>query len=186
MKRVKMPSFKPNRLAKWVIVVVTILVCVLALGAGIFSHYASKQIEERLNRMGCEVGSVKVNIFTQSISISGVDFNPSDSTNKGDSINNTPLKAQLKNIVLKNVSLYSLLVNKELEIKEILVADGSIRFSRRKSEKENHHKQPKEIPINKIIIGRIVLKNINTTLTNDSLTVCSGLLNMTLNNIQSS
>jgi len=186
MKRIKMPSFKANRLAKWVIVFVTILVCVLALGAGIFSHYASKQIEERLNRIGCEVGAVKVNIFTQSISISGVDFNPGDSTNKGDSINNAPLKAQLKNIVLKNVSLYSLLVNKELEIKEILVADGSIRFSRRKSEKEDHHKQPKEIPINKIIIGRIVLKNINTTLTNDSLTVCSGLLNMTLNDIQSS
>jgi Domain of Unknown Function (DUF748) len=186
MNRIKVPSFKPNRLAKWVILAVTVLVCVLALGAGIFSHYASKKIEERLTRIGCEVGSVKVNIFTQSVLISRVDFTPGDSTNKGDSINNSPLKAQLKNIALKNVSLYRLLVNKELEIKEILVTDGSIRFSSRKSETENHRKQPKEIPINKIIIGRIVLKNLNTTLVNDSLTRCSGLLNMTLSNIQSS
>ncbi len=159
--------------------------CTSSWGWNFFS-LRQQQIEERLKQIGCDVGSVKVNIFTQSISISGVDFNPSDSTNKGDSINNTPLKAQLKNIAIKNVSLYSLLVNKKLEIKEILVTDGSIRFSRKKSEKEDHHKQPKEIPINKIIIGRIVLKNINTTLANDSLTVCSGLLNMTLNNIQSS
>jgi len=186
MKRIKMPSFKPNRLGKWVIVVVAILVCVLVLAGGILSHYASNQIEERLKQIGCDVGSVKVNIFTQSISISGVDFNPSHSINKGDSINNSPLKAKLKNIALKKVSLYRLLVNKELEIKEILVTDGSIRLSRRKSEKEDHRKQPKEIPINKIIIGRIVLKNIATTLANDSLTVCSGLVNMTLNNIQSS
>ena len=160
--------------------------CILFLGAGIFSHYAEQQIEERLKQIGCNVGSVNVNIFTQSISISDFDFNPSDSANNGDSTNNTPLKAQLKNIAIKNVSLYSLLVNKKLEIKEILITDGSIRFSRKKSVKDDHNEQPKEIPINKIIIGRIVLKNLNTTLANDSLTQCSGLLNMTLNNIQSS
>ena len=186
MKGIKMPLFKSTRLRKWVIIFISVSACVLFLGAGIFSHYASQQIEERLKQIGCNVGSVNVNIFTQSISISDFDFNPSDSANNGDSTNNTPLKAQLKNIAIKNVSLYSLLVNKKLEIKEILITDGSIRFSRKKSVKDDHNKQPKEIPINKIIIGRIVLKNLNTTLANDSLTRCSGLLNMTLNNIQSS
>lgn len=186
MKRVKMPPFKLNRIGKWVIIVVTVLVCVLFLGAQIFDHYASRQIEKHLKEIGCNVGSVNVNIFTQGISISDFDFNPGDSANNGDSTNNTPLKARLQNIALKNVSLYSLLVNKKLEIKEILITDGSIRFTRRKSAKDDHDEKPREIPISKVTIGRIVLKNLNTTLANDSLTVCSGLLNLTLNNIQSS
>ena len=181
-----MPLFKSRRLAKWVIIFISVSACVLFLGAGIFSHYASQQIEERLKHIGCNVGSVNVNIFTQSISISDFDYNPSDSASNGDSTDNAPLKAQLKNIALKNVSLYSLLVNKKLEIEEILISNGSIRFSKNKSIKDDHDEQRKEIPIKKIAIGRIVLENLNTTLANDSLTQCSGLLNMTLNNIQSS
>ena len=85
MKRIKMPLFKSRRLAKWVIIFISVSACVLLLGAGIFSHYASQQIEERLKQIGCNVGSVNVNIFTQSISISDFDYNPSDSANNGDS-----------------------------------------------------------------------------------------------------
>ena len=186
MRGIKMPLFKSRRLRKWVIIFISVSACVLFLGAGIFSHYASQQIEERLKQIDCNVGSVNVNIFTQSISISDFDYNPSDGVNNDDSTNNTPLKAQIKNIALKNVSLYSLLVNKKLEIKEILISNGSIGLSRKKSVRDDHNEQRKEIPIKKITIGRIVLENLNTTVANDSLTQCSGLLNMTLHNIQSS
>ncbi|HEY5822754.1 MAG TPA: hypothetical protein VIT44_00220, partial [Cyclobacteriaceae bacterium] len=141
MKGIKMPLFKSRRLAKWVIIFISVSACVLFLGAGIFSHYASQQIEERLKHIGCNVGSVNVNIFTQSISISDFDYNPSDSASNGDSTDNAPLKAQLKNIALKNVSLYSLLVNKKLEIEEILISNGSIRFSKKKSVKDDHDEQ---------------------------------------------
>ncbi len=181
-----MPPFKPNRLGKRVIIFVAVSVGVLFIGAQIFSHYASQQIEKRLKQIGCNVGSVNVNIFTQNISISDLDFNPGDSANYGDSANNIPFKALIKYIALKKVSLYSLLVNKKLEIKEILIDNGNIRFRRKRSVKDDHDEQPKEIPIKKIIVGRIVLKNLNTTVVNDSLIQCSGLLNMTLNNIQSS
>jgi hypothetical protein len=185
MKGIKMPPFRHRRLRNWVIVFI-VTACLLFLTAGFLSNYVSQQIEERLKQIGCNVVTVDVNIFTQNIFISNLDFNASDSTHNGDSTNNTPLKAALKNIAIKNVSLYNLLVNKQLEIKEILISDGSIRFTRRKSVKDDRIEHPMKIPINKIIIGTLVLKNLNTTLADDSMTLCSGLLNMKLNNIQSS
>jgi hypothetical protein len=180
MKRIKVPSFKSRRLRKWTLIFVFVTACIVFLGGVFASQYAAQQIKERLTAVGCSVGSVQVNIFTQRITISEFDLDHGT-----DSTGNIPIKAQIKNITLKSVSLYNLLVNKKLEINAIFIADGSVRFYEKKSS-INRRPQKKEERIKKIIVDQILLQNINTTIGTDSLKQYSGMVNMTLNNIRSS
>ena len=160
MKRIKVPPFKSIALRKWVIIFFVVTACILFLGGGIASHYAAQQIEKRLNAAGCSVGSVDVNLFSQRITISAFDLNPgADSAS-----NNIPIKAQIKNITLKTVSLYNLLINKKLKISEVIIADGSVLFNGKQSS-ANHQPKQQEERIKKILIGRVLIQNVNTTIT---------------------
>src|SRR5688572_2136418 len=168
MKGIKMPSLKPHRLRKGFIIFFAVASCVILLGLGIFSHYLSHQIEERLTALGCKAGSVNVNIFSRTISISAFDLIP-------DSANNVPLRAQLKNIVIKNIGLYSFLVNNELRVKEVLLEEGTIRFNEKKKTQDDR-KQSKENSLKKIFINRVLIEDLNTIIAADSLTHYSGII----------
>ena len=180
MKRIRMPPFSKHPFRKWVVIFFTGFASILFLGAGFFSHYASRRIEGRLNSIGAHVGSIDVNIFTRQISISSFDLgSPSDSSHGDD------IQARLKNIVLEKISLYDLVVHKKVQINEILIADGTVRFNRKKKS-GNHQPSSAEISIKKIFVDRLVLRNVDTTIANDSLILCSGNLNLIVNNVQSS
>ncbi|HYI78455.1 MAG TPA: DUF748 domain-containing protein [Chryseolinea sp.] len=180
MKRFKVPTFGSVRLRNRVIIFISISVCVLLLGAGILSHYASQQIEKRLKALGWNVGSVNVNIFSQTIGLSAVEIIPGP-----DSAEHISIRAQIEDIIVKNIGLYDFLVNKELTVDEMFVGDGVIHIVP-KTHNEDHDRQPLETSIGKITIARIVIKDLNTSIATDSLTRYSGRLNITINNIHSS
>lgn len=180
MKRIKMPPFKVPRLRKRVIIFFTVAACILFLGLGILSHYVSRQIEKQLGLLGCTVGAVNVNIFSRTVSLSAFDLasNPDDD-------DASPIKAQIKNIIVKNVSVYGLLAHNELIIREVFVGDGTIHFSQKKK-KQGNSKQPKDNAPGKISIDRVVIKDIKMAIASDSLTMYSGMFNITLFDVRSS
>src|SRR5688572_24252126 len=126
MKRFKVPSFGSVRPRNRVIIFISVTVCVLLLGAGILSHYASQQIEKRLKALGWNVGNVNVNIFSQTISLSDVEIIPGP-----DSAEHISIRAQIADIIVKNIGLYDLLVSKELRVGEMFVGDGVIHIVRK-------------------------------------------------------
>jgi hypothetical protein len=180
MKRIKMPSFKSLRGRKWLIVFFVAITVILFIGGEFVSHYAAQQIERRLYAAGGSASSVDVNLFFQRISLTDFKLNPDT-----DSAETIPVKAEIQTITLKGVGLYQLIINKKLKIKDVVIANGSVRVNRKTSAtKPRDHQKPAKIK--KIFVGRILIQNINTAIASDSVTQWSGILNITLNNVHSS
>ncbi|HEX6222793.1 MAG TPA: DUF748 domain-containing protein [Chryseolinea sp.] len=180
MTRIKMPTLRPNRLRKWVIILLSVTAFIVLVGAAIGSRYASGQIKQRLTALGCNVGSVNVNILTRTVTISNIDY-----TRTAESDSSVSVTAYLKNAVVKNIGLYDILVNKELTIKEVMLTDGGVDVRQKKTKTKPSVKKTGS-KLKKISIGRIVIQNIKATLGEDSLKQYSGLINLTLTNVQSS
>src|SRR3990170_6265978 len=111
MERAKMPNmkFKTNRALKRTVFVVIVLGLFILLAGGILSYYARKKTEEHLAGIGITLGSLQINLFTQSLSIENLDMNFA-----GDSAQAVPQRAHIENITLSGISLYDLLINNEV------------------------------------------------------------------------
>ena len=182
MERAKMPTmkFKTNRALKRTVFVVVVLGLFILLAGGILSYYARKKTEEHLAVIGITLGSLQINLFTQSLSIENLDMNFA-----GDSAQAVPQRAHIENITLSGISLYDLLINNEVNINKVILEDGNVRYNRN-IEFNDTVANSKSI-LKGINIHYFIIKNLHAEIAKDSLLEYSGIVkNLTLNSIQSS
>ena len=128
MQGIKMPNFMttpPLRVVKWIIIVVVALVLLLLLVGSLLSRYARKTLQSRIEAFGGTIGVLNVNLFTRSISISGLEVSLLP-----DSSDRVLAKCRVEDIQLSNIDIYQILINKELDIEEIVFGNGEIKFDR--------------------------------------------------------
>ena len=173
-------KLKRNRVLKWTVSVVIGLGLIILLAGVILSYYARKKAEERLATLGITLGSLQLNLFTQSLSIENLDMNFA-----GDSAQTVPQLAHIENITLSGISLYDLLINKEVNINKVILADGNVRYNRN-IEFSDSPANSKSI-LKGINIQYFIIKNLRAEIAKDSLIEYSGIVkNFTLGAIQSS
>jgi hypothetical protein len=173
-----MKFFKKNRTLKRTVFVVLVLGLISLLAGGILSYYARKKTEERLATLGITLGSLQINLFTQSLSIEDLDMNFA-----GDSAQAVPQLAHIKNITLSGISLYDLLVLNEVIINKVTLEDGNIRYNRNVEFIDNPDSS--KLILKGITIHDFIIKNLRAEIARDSLLEYSAIVkNLTFSTIQ--
>ena len=166
------------RILKTTAFVVLILLAIVFLSGIILSHYAQQRAEALLKSTGAKIGSLDINLFTQSISIQDFDLNFS-----GDSTHSVPHIARIQKITVDDISIYDLVVKKQIHIHTATISNGNIRYNRNIKFKQAPSTSPSSLK--KIKIDHLVLKNLKTEFVNDSVTDYSGTLTLNVESINS-
>jgi hypothetical protein len=146
-------------------------------GAHFLSKYIEKKATEILLTIPINVSSVDANVLTRSIELRDVDW-----THANDSLPQFPHRLIVKNIRLEGIGVYQLLANKRLHIHKILLDVGEVQFnSSLKNDKSNPGN--KKIDLQGITVDRIVLKDVFTTISEDSVEQYQGMVNVNLENV---
>ena len=157
----------------------TLLAVALLVTAG--AHFLSKYIEKKateiLLTIPINVSSVDANVLTRSIELNDVDW-----THANDSLPQFPHHLIVKQIRLEGVGVYQLLTKKRLHIHKILLDVGEFQFNRSlKNNKSN--RSNKKVDVQGISVDRIVLKDVFTTISEDSVNQYQGMVNLSLENV---
>jgi hypothetical protein len=183
MQGIKMPNFMttpPLRVVKWIIIVVVALVLLLLLVGSLLSRYARKTLQSRIEAFGGTIGDLNVNLFTRSISISGLEVSLLP-----DSSDRVLAKCRVEDIQLSNIDIYQILINKELDIEEIVFGNGEIKFDR-KANLTDSIETREENALKGVFVERLSFRDFKFLVVSDSAHEFSGTLNGTMGNLQSS
>ncbi len=172
-------KLKKNLVLKRTVLGVIVLVIIILLTGSILSYYARQKAEDSLAILGITLGSLRINLFTQSLTVGNLDMNFT-----GDSTQTVPQQAHIENITLSGISFYDLLVHHEVNINKVIIADGNIRYNRKVKFREKPGKT-KSI-LKGVKINYFTIKNLRAEIANDSLLEYSATVkNLTLGTIQS-
>lgn len=174
----KFISHPSRRIVKWILIIVLGISALLFLAGNILSGYVKRTVQRRLEAAGGKISDLDINIFTKRLAISEFELNVPDD------INSVPTTGRIKKILLKNINIYQLLANKELRIGEVLIADGAVSVNR--NIKPDTAATTEENGLKGISIERLVLEKIKVSMVSDSSKEFSGIIDATLNQIQSS
>lgn len=168
----------PARILKWVTIIIASCVLLLFLAGTTVSHYASRQLSEKLTSSGGSLGSLRVNIFTGSITLEklSVEF-------RGDSVQSTKSGLTLPRAVFSNISAYNYLVHKRLQIGDVIITNADLIIDK------NHHSNDSawfdQLSLSGIVIERLLIKNATITVTNNTHLLWTANINATLDDIAS-
>ncbi len=153
----------------------------VALLIGIAVHFFSKYVEDKVRNVLASIpvnaSNVNVNILTQSIELSSVDW-----TQPNDSLPQFPHHLFLKNLRVEGISVYQLLAKKTVHIHKIVFDIGEFQFNSGLKKLKSEAKKP-SIELKGLTIDRIVLKDIYTKVFNDSLDQYEGIVSLGLDNV---
>jgi hypothetical protein len=156
------------------------LLAVALLGTAV-AHFLSKYIEKKateiLLSIPIKVSSLDANVLTRSIELNDVNW-----THANDSLPQFPHHLVVKQIRLEGIGVYQLLTNKKLHIHKILLDVGEFQFNRSlKNNKSNLGER--KVDVQGITVDRIVLKDVFTTISEDSVDQYQGMVNLSLENV---
>lgn len=101
---------------------------VLIVVAGIYlTHYLESKIAEKLSQNHGKATSIHVDLLTQSLIITGVEWNSSN-----DSINKKHHLIKARSIALHRLSLYQLAAKKSIHFKDLIIDSGYLEFDKTK------------------------------------------------------
>jgi hypothetical protein len=159
------------RILKFTLYIVVGLVLLLTVSGAILSRYIHSKIKSRLESFGSEIGSLQVNLFTQSVSAS--EFQLSFA---GDSANAIPHQATIQQIELNGINVYDLLTKRKLTISELVIDSGRVRYNT--DIKFQISKDSGNNKMADVTIGKLTLRNLQTVIVSDSIAAVTGLLNI--------
>ncbi len=160
---------RANRVPRWLLISTICLVILLAFANTILSYVAQKKAEEEFLKINGTFSSLKVNLFTRSVTVRNLLWeSPNDSSQN---------KASLNRIKLQGISLFNLVVNKQLHAKELQIDSGAITINQSKK-KDTVRSSPsnRSFPFE---IENVILSRVFVELQQDSVTQMEALLNLT-------
>lgn len=169
-----------RRALKWIFVIAVSGTLLLILAGSLLSYYASRQLEKRLKLIGGTFDALNINLISQRLTIHELEFHI-----RGDSVDSVPTTGKIKNVTVNNINLYEILVKNKLRIKEVTVSDGNIRINQKTTLKDSASSSS-NVELESIIVDRFIVKNLTTTVVDDSVLRYSGTLSLSIDNIQSS
>lgn len=160
-----------------------ILFVLLALGlaAVIGVHFLSGYVEDKvrdiLSTIPVDVSSVDANVFTRTIVLGSVDW-----TQPNDSLPQFPHHLFLNNLRIEGISVYQLLKNDKLHINKVLVNVGEFQLNRG-LKNSKRHRDVSNIALKGVTIDRLVIKDVYTKVSTDSVDQYDGIVNLNLQNV---
>jgi hypothetical protein len=151
-------------------------VLLITVSGVILSRYVHSKIKSQLESIGSNVGSLHVNLFTRSITASKFQLSFA-----GDSANSLPHQVYIQNIELNGINLYSLLAEKKLTIREVVVDSGRLRYNT--EIKLFERKDSSKNELTEVRIKMLTLKNLKAVIIYDSTSMAKGLLNFSATEI---
>ena len=146
-------------------------------GAHFLSKYVEKKATEILLSIPIKVSSVDANVLTRSIELTDVDW-----TQANDSLPQFPHHMLVKTVRLEGIKVYQLLKDKKLHIHKILFDGGEVQFNRNLKNNRSDREE-KNLDLKEISIDRLVLKDVFTRVSADSVGQYDGIVNLTFENI---
>ena len=169
---------QPKNLLRLFVALIAIAL-LLTAGAHFLSQYIEKKATEILLTIPINVSSVDANVFTRSIELNDVDW-----THANDSLPQFPHHLHVKQIRLEGIGIYQLLANKKLHIHKILLDVGELQLNHNLKNKNNRSNLGnKKVDVQGITVDRIVLKDVHTRVSEDSVEQYQGMVNLSLENI---
>lgn len=169
---------KTRRILKIATIALLSIVVVLATGGFILSRYALKKAALRLKAMNASIESANVNLFNQSVTFENIKWTYAD-----DSLSTIPHQVSIKQVRVSGISLYKFIRFKKIRIGTLAILDGSAQFNKAIKRKKEQDVAD-QVDLTDIEVDRLVLKNINTTILNDSVPEYSATVNLSLNDVQ--
>jgi len=149
----------------------------IVLGAHFASNFAEEKVRELLITIPLEVSSVDANVITRTIELTGVDW-----TRANDSLPQFPHHLFVNKVRLEGIKVYQLLANRKLHIHKILLDSGEFQLNR--NLKTNQSKlAEKKVDLQGISADRLVLKDIFTKISTDSVAQFEGIVNLSFEDI---
>ena len=183
MKGLEMPHFFSQRVVrtlKWIFIVTAALTVILFVGGSLLSSYITKEAQSRFDAAGGKFEDLKVNLFTQSITIQNIEF-----IDEGESNSGVATTAEVERIVLKNISIYQLVAHNAISIGDVLITEGNVAINRAILP-EDSAASTEEEEIRRLNIERIKFSNLKVSIVNDTSKEFSGIINGTLTELKSS
>ncbi len=146
----------------------------IVLGAHFASNFAEEKVRDLLSTIPLEVSSVDANVITRTIELTGVDW-----THANDSLPQFPHHLFVNKVRLEGIKVYQLLANRKVHIHKILLDAGEFQLNRNlKTNKSNL--AGKKVDLQGISVDRLVLKDIFTKISTDSVAQYEGIVNLSL------
>src|SRR5690606_795051 len=134
------------------------LTVILFVGGSLLSSYITKEAQSRFDAAGGQLEDLKVNLFTQSITIQNI-----ESIDEGESNSGVATTAEVERIVLKNISIYQLVAHNAISIGDVLITEGNVAINRAILP-EDSAASTEEEEIRRLNIERIKFSNLKVSI----------------------
>ncbi len=156
-----------RRIFKWFAIVIISLGILLVCAGYILSYYAQKKAETEFQKVNGSFSSLKINLFERSVTVHDISWkSPEDSTEN---------KASIYRIKLQGISLFQLIINKQLYAQTLRVDSGAISFKPSQKKDSVQKSSRKSFPFE---IENVILHDVFVELKQDSVTQIEALLNL--------
>lgn len=153
-------------------------VLLLYVAARFGARYIEDKTRELLATIPFNVSTVDANILTRTIELRGVDW-----TQANDSLPQFPHHLFVNMIRLEGISVYQLLAKKQFNIDMIVLDKGELLLNRNLKHRAEKNKKTESPALKGLAINRIVLRDIYTKITTDSLIQYEGAVTLSVENV---
>lgn len=172
-----------SRILRWVVIPTFAFVLLLVIAGSILSHFGRKKAEEEFKKINGTFSSLEISLFSRSITITDLQWkSPEDSSQSN---------ASISRIRLQGISLFQLVLNKQLYAQTLRIDSGAITYQPSQKKDSVQKFSRKSFPFE---IQNIILRQLFVQVKQDSVTQIEALLNFrcgalkldSLSNVQAS
>ncbi|MEO7991165.1 MAG: hypothetical protein ABI663_16565 [Chryseolinea sp.] len=156
-----------GRIFKWLVISIISLGVLIVCAGYILSYYGQKKAETEFRKVNGTFSSLKINLFERSVTVHHILWKSSDDS--------TENKASIGRIKLQGISLFQLIINKQLHAQTLRIDSGAIQYQPSLKKDTTKTSPHKSFPFE---IENVILRDVFVELKQDSVTKIEALLNL--------
>ncbi|MEJ7646328.1 MAG: DUF748 domain-containing protein [Chryseolinea sp.] len=169
---------RPHRIFRIVFMIILSLSALLFIAGVILSNYAKNKLDRILLSQGMTIGSLSVNLFSQSVTIKEFSWSKAH-----DSIPHYTHHCKVETIYAGGIGVFNFLKSKKLEIKKLSVSNGTLSYNTAfKIQKDSTEAAPAFLK--GLSLGELVFKEMSFSILNDTIEEYSGSTNITIKDLR--
>jgi hypothetical protein len=183
-----MKPFFRSRLTRWVLLPLLMLSIVLVVAGVVLSHVLKAKVVAALEKKNGSLEDLDLSLFQRAVTVRGATWTATDSIH-------IPNHIAVKRIRVGGIHVLAWLLHKDITVDKLELTDGEATYSVVKKTKKDSVSESGSsrvgadtakaaLPFKTIAVRELVLKNIKANVHIDSLTTLSGVVNVTIRDVE--
>lgn len=148
---------KPRRLLKAALITIVSAALLLAAAGPILARLFRDKIKEKLEAANVQVGSININLFNRSITLSNVKWSQDEK------------EAEVEVVSVRGIGIIPFISNKQISVRKVIVENGRVSITR-DTVKHEPKAKPDSIKFSSVDVDRLIFQNIDVKIKNDTVT----------------